>query len=166
MNTRVYLVLVVLAALWCLGIVVAPALHAEYPEISSGVYRCYAPICHQIEGRSFHLFGAKLAVCSRCSSIYLSFFISLLLLPLVRDLSALRVPRRSWVLLAVLPMVIDVGLTLTGLYASSPLMRALTGGLFGLILPLYIVPPLLEGISQLRNQYIARGGFFYARKAQ
>ena len=34
-------------------------------------YLAFSPFCHQISERSFHLFGVQLAVCARCTGIYL-----------------------------------------------------------------------------------------------
>jgi uncharacterized membrane protein len=165
-NKRVYTILVFFTALWCIGILLAPALHVSHPVVASIVYSAYSPICHQLDGRCFHLFEAKWGVCIRCSAIYFSFFLSLLLYPLFRRLSSPSYPGQWWIALAVAPMVIDVLLNFAGIHPSTPLTRTITGMLFGSILPLYIVPPLLEGVAQLRNQFSARGGFFYARKAQ
>ena len=165
-NKRVYTILLLLTALWCFGILLAPALHTSHPVAASIVYSAYSPVCHQIDGRCFHLFEAKWGVCSRCSAIYFSFFLSLLLYPLFRRLSSPSYPGRWWIALAVAPMVIDILLNFTGIYPNTPLTRTITGMMFGSMLPLYIVPPLLEGVAQLRSQFSARGGFFYARKAQ
>jgi uncharacterized membrane protein len=165
-NKRVYTILLLLTALWCFGVLLAPALHTTHPAAASFVYSAYSPVCHQVDGRCFHLFGAKWGVCMRCSAIYFSFFLSLLLYPLFHRLSSPLFPGRWWVALAVAPMIIDVLLNFMGIHPSTPLTRTITGVLFGSVLPLYIVPPLLEGVAQLRSQFSARGGFFYARKAQ
>ena len=165
-NKRVYTILLFLTALWCSGILLAPSIHASHPAAASIVYSAYSPICHQVDGRCFHLFEAKWGVCIRCSAIYFGFFLSLLLYPLFRRLSSPSYPGRWWIALAVAPMVIDILLNFTGIYPNTPLTRTITGMMFGSMLPLYIVPPLLEGVAQLRSQFSARGGFFYARKAQ
>ena len=165
-QKRTYLVVIALVTFWCAGIFLAPALRASDAVASSILYSFYKPICHQIDSHSFHMFGSKLAVCARCSSIYVSFLLALLVYPFVRDLSSLSTPRPRWILLAVLPMVVDVLLGLSGIHTSDALTRAITGGLFGAVLPLYLLPPLLEGIKQVRDQLLARGGFLYARKAQ
>jgi uncharacterized membrane protein len=165
-NKRTYLILLLLVALWCGGIVLAPSLSTTLPGVSSFLYSFYSPICHQIDARSFHLFGEKIGVCSRCSSIYFGFLLSLALYPFFRKLQAPAFPQRHWIALAVLPMLIDVFMNFTGIHESTLLTRAITGLLFGIILPFYLIPPLLEGIAQLRDQHIARGGFFYARKTQ
>ncbi len=165
-NRRTYLVLVMLVAAWCGGILLAPFLNAIHNDAGSFLYFFYAPICHQIDGRSFHLFGEKLGVCARCSSIYLSFFLSLLVYPVMNQLATPSLPRKHWIALAILPMVVDVCLTVAGIHSSTLLTRAVTGALFGSILPLYLLPPLLEGIAQLWDQHFVRGGSVYARKTQ
>jgi uncharacterized membrane protein len=166
LNKRTYLVLLSLVTLWCGGIVLAPVLKTVLPSISGFLYLLYAPICHQIDARSLHVVGEKLGVCARCSSIYFGFLVSLCIYPFVRELSRPSLPTRHWIALALVPMIADVILTYAGIHASSLMTRAFTGVLFGSIMPFYMVPPLLEGIAELRAQYLAQGGLFYARKTQ
>lgn len=165
MNKRVYLILLSLTGLWCLGVLLAPVLAVVSPGVSSALYSVYKPICHQIDDRCFHLDGAKLGVCIRCSAIYFSFFVSLLSYALFRRISSPSFPGRAWILLAIAPMAIDVFLSITGIHPSTLLTRSMTGMLLGLVLPYYIVPPLQEAVSELHSQLLARGGFFHARKA-
>jgi uncharacterized membrane protein len=166
LQKRTYLFLVSLVAIWCGGILLAPALKSNQPFVSSFLYSFYGPICHQIDSHSFHLLGAKFGVCARCSSIYFSFWLTLLVYPLIQDIVSPSIPKRHWILLAMVPMVVDVLLGFTGIHPITESTRAVTGALFGAILPLYIVPPFFEGIRQLRDQLLARGGSLYARKAQ
>jgi uncharacterized membrane protein len=53
-----------------------PALSANLgmPVLSGPVYLLFEPFCHQLDGRSFHLGGARLAVCARCTGFYLGLF--------------------------------------------------------------------------------------------
>lgn len=168
MNTskRIYLVFLFLVTLWCAGIMLAPLVKAFGHGASSILYSLYSPICHQIDQRSLHLAGEKLGVCARCSSIYGSFLIALLIYPLIQRLGSPLLPKRWWLSVAVVPMLIDVTLNITGIYPSTMETRAVTGIFFGAILPLYLVPPLLEGFSQLWHRLTLRGGLFYARKAE
>ena len=39
--------------------------------ISAAIYQVGSLVCHQRPERSFHLWGAQLAVCARCAGIYL-----------------------------------------------------------------------------------------------
>ena len=166
MAKSIYRVFVVLVAAWCAGILLAPLLVTAAPGVSSLLYLWYEPVCHQIDARSFHLFGAKLAVCARCSSLYFGFLFSVLMYPLVRQVVGDSVPHRAWVVLAVVPMIIDVVLNVTGIHFSTLFTRSVSGALFGLILPLYLIPVLTEAVTQLRDQLSSSGGPTYARKAQ
>ena len=167
-NKRVYTIFLSLVAVWCGLIVAAPLLVSYAPSsgVASQVYSLFSPICHQFDSRSFHLAGEKLGVCIRCSSIYFSFFASLALYPLFRRLEPVTVPRMQWLILAVTPMALDVMLNLTSIHRSTTLTSAISGIMFGGILPLFLFPPLVEAFSQIRNRLTLRGGIFYARKAQ
>jgi len=59
----------VFLSVWWGGILSAPALKAAGGD-PSFLYRIYSQVCHQDPSRSFHLFGYKLGVCSRCTGIY------------------------------------------------------------------------------------------------
>lgn len=145
---------------WCGAIVLAPALAAwgAAPAwISPVLYRFFDPVCHQIGARSFHVFGFPLAVCSRCSSIYLAFLAGTLLYPLLYDLRRPDMPSRALLLVALLPMVFDAGMSFLGLYEASFLTRTLTGALFGVILPLFIIPVAIEGAGQLSSTPLQKG---------
>lgn len=165
-SRRIYAVILLLVAAWCGGFVLAPLLSGSMPGVSSALYACYQPICHQIDSRSFHVDGGKLAVCARCSAIYVGFLLALIVYPLIRRLDEHAVPSRFWIVLAIGPMIADVMLNFFGLQSSTLLTRAISGGLFGVIIPMYILPVLIEAVSQLRGQLLSRGGLFYGRKAQ
>jgi uncharacterized membrane protein len=145
---------------WCAAIMLAPAFAAwdsAPPWLSSILYRFFDPICHQIDGRSFHLFGHPFAVCSRCSSIYIAFLAGTLLYPLFYDLNSTKMPSRILLLIALAPMVFDAGAGFLGLYEVSFLTRTITGALFGLILPFFIIPAAGEGVDQLFSTYLQKG---------
>ncbi|MBI3788832.1 MAG: DUF2085 domain-containing protein [Ignavibacteriales bacterium] len=167
-NKRVYSIFLFLVAAWC-GLIVAAPLLASYTQltgVASQVYSLFSPICHQFDSRSFHIAGEKLGVCIRCSSIYFSFFASLALYPLFRRLESFTVPRIQWLILALMPMALDVMSNLTSIHLSTTVTRTISGIMFGGILPVFLFPPLVEALSQIRNRLTLRGGIFYARKAQ
>jgi len=148
------------ALLWCGAIVLAPALTAwgATPSwVSSLLYRFFDPICHQIDGRSFHLFGFPLAVCSRCSSIYFAFLAGTLLYPLFYSIEQPGTPSRTLLFLVLAPMIFDAGAGFLGLYEASFLTRTLTGALVGIVLPLYIIPAAIEGANQLFSTQLEKG---------
>lgn len=78
---------------WWMGIF-APPLIKHWGGDPSGIYSVYSHVCHQREDRSFHIFGTKMGVCSRCTGIYtgMLFFVmtsSLLPIPLSGTTAAL-----------------------------------------------------------------------------
>src|SRR5678816_3926889 len=54
---------------WFALVVLAPDLP---PVLAAAVYGLGGVVCHQRPERSFHWHGAQLAVCARCTGIYLS----------------------------------------------------------------------------------------------
>ncbi len=77
-------------------------------------------------------------------------------------------PSRRWLLLALLPMLVDVFLGFTGIHASTDITRLVTGSLFGVVLPWYILPVLFESLESLSKHWIrtSKGEPSYARKTE
>lgn len=147
-----YGVITVGAGLWC-TLLFAPSILAvagvESPALNDGVYRFFRPICHQMDGRSWHLFGHMAAVCHRCSSIYIGFFAGTLLYPLFREISKPVMPGRLLFFAAAVPMVVNVAGAWLGVYEGSTFGRVVTGGWFGVLIPFLILPGSIEGVHQL-----------------
>lgn len=165
-SKRIQLVILLLAGLWSGGILVAPLLSADGSPFGSLLYSFYAPVCHQLDHRSFHLDGEKLAVCVRCSAIYFSFFVSTLAFVMLRRTLTHAVPTKPWILLAIAPIAVDAILSLLTGYESTTASRVATGALFGLMMPWYVVPLFTEGVSQLRTRFTIKEGLSYARETQ
>jgi len=68
MRDVIAAIVVFLSLGWVLAIVASPVLPAP---LAAAVYLIGSHICHQQADRSFHLFGAQLAVCARCTGIYI-----------------------------------------------------------------------------------------------
>ena len=148
-SRRTYAVILVGSAIWCGTIILAPFLAASSSPLSGFVYQFFHPICHQLPERSFYLWGEKLAVCSRCSSIYFGFLFVAVLYPFIRSVSNPIVPHRNWLLLTLLPMLIDVSLEFFNLHNSTFVTRTITGAVFGGIVPFYVLPAAIEALQQL-----------------
>jgi uncharacterized membrane protein len=150
---------VLLTGVWCLSIVLAPVLRTQGLSVSALLYSIFSGVCHQFPDRSFHLAGEPLAVCIRCSAIYFGAWISLVFMSFTVRIH--RYPP-AWLLAAAIsPMAADVILSLTGLHASDTLSRTLSGLLAGVVVPYYVMPPLVESVQQL----VARsGGLSHAGK--
>ncbi len=147
---RIYLLLLSGTLAWCAAIVAAPLLRSSGGVASvaaSVLYQFFQPVCHQIESRSLHLFGAQLAVCMRCSAIYGGFLAGTILYPAIRSLRAPAMPSRRWLIGASLPMLIDVAAGILGLHAITPLTRTITGFLAGAALPFFVIPAVIEAFG-------------------
>ncbi len=144
-----YAVILTGALLWCAAILFAPLLAASSSPLAEYVYRFFQPICHQRPERSFFLFGQKLAVCVRCSSMYFAFLVGGCLFPLTRKWGTRRTPSRAILILALLPIVFEVAAEWAGLYTSTVWTRAITGGMFGYVVSLILFPTAIEGVQQL-----------------
>jgi uncharacterized membrane protein len=69
-------VFIATAAVWAISIVAAPLVASRssgHPLADAGALAIYfvgRAICHQRPERSFHLWGAQLPVCARCTGLY------------------------------------------------------------------------------------------------
>ena len=119
------------AVAWFALAVLAPVLPAA---LAAAVYTVGSLICHQIPDRSFHWHGAQLAVCARCTGIYLGACAMALLAPLPPSLSARwGAPTRiAWLLgAAAVPMGVTLVAEWTGVWEPSCTVRAATGVVLG-----------------------------------
>ncbi len=145
-NTRLdkgiaYFFFLFIISFFCLLIVVAPYLMSIGQDFfASLIYIGFSHSCHQLPERSFFLFGYKLAVCQRCTAIYAGFLLMTLMYPLVRKVDGVKTPGKLLLVAALIPMGLDGGLQLIHVIQSNPFQRVVTGGIFGLVLPLYVIP--------------------------
>jgi hypothetical protein len=67
-------------------------------------------------------------------------------------------------------MVLDAVLNATGIHASTPMTRVITGALFGVSMPWFVVPIFIEACLQLnhrnKNHSPDSGAVRYDRKTQ
>src|SRR5262245_59186301 len=82
----VYVALLLVSLVWLGLIFAAPLLAAKGRVFSAmAIYRSLSGICHQLPARSFHLHGFPLAVCSRCTGVYVGFALGLMVYPFARS---------------------------------------------------------------------------------
>lgn len=147
------------AALWCLLLVAAPLLAAggqPFSVLGDALYRFFDPICHQLETRSLTVAGHPLAVCSRCSAIYVAFLAGTVLFPLVRPLRTSAGLSRGWIAAAVTPMVLDAVLGAIGVHEPGFATRLVTGGIFGFAAVFVVLPPGLQAVREIALQRKSR----------
>lgn len=99
----------------------------------------FAAVCHQLPGRSPHVDGVQLAVCHRCFGIYWGLPIAAVAYLAVKR--QVRFGKRGpWILgFALIPMLIDWGGDVLGVFSNTPGTRMATGLVFGLVAGLFLV---------------------------
>jgi uncharacterized membrane protein len=120
------------AVAWFALVVLAPVLP---PALAAAVYAAGGFVCHQLPDRSFHWHGAQLAVCARCTGIYLGACTSVLFAVLPPSTFSGWVASRTrvaWLLgAAAAPMIATVGAEWVGWWQPSAIVRAFTGVIVG-----------------------------------
>ena len=126
-------------------IVAAPLLKASGLHAAAGaVYGAFALACHQMDERSFHLLGFKLAVCARCFGLYAGALAGALAYPLVRPLARRDLPARGWLIAAAVPTSIDFALGFFRVWENTHASRFLTASLLWLAVAFYFVPGVVD----------------------
>ena len=137
MSIPLKIILFIAIAIWVTGIFVEfiiPHFH-NLSYAYTFIRGLYSTVCHQQFEKLIEINEHRSLVCSRCSGIYIgglfsSFF--LLFIP------TLKIKSGKIILLASLPMFIDVLLYSFGFYSYSKTIALITGLLFGLVGIVYI----------------------------
>lgn len=125
-----YWLLVVGAALFLGGALLAPWARSKGWVGAGYLYTFYAPACHQLPDRSFFCWGEPLAACHRCVGLYAGFVVGLLGMPFLPRLRDRLLDQPRLLLFFALPMLVDwllfsyniaASRFATGLVASFPL---------------------------------------------
>lgn len=100
-------------------------------------------ICHQIEERSLTISGETLSVCARDTGIYIGIFSTLSYLFFSKKKKSITIPSvriSFFLLLFILPLMLDGLGSYLHLFESNNLRRLVTGISFGLVLPYFLYP--------------------------
>jgi uncharacterized membrane protein len=138
--------------LWTGGVFLSPLLLTHGHETAGVLARVfYGPVCHQVVARSFSCWGAPLAVCQRCVSIYATFTLTVMVW------MARAYTGRGWrrfslsaAVVFLLPMLMDYVCDVLGIWHNSPISRAVSGAAAGTGLGLLLAPAWNEAVAQLR----------------
>jgi uncharacterized membrane protein len=138
--------LVVMGALLFVALLVAaPLAQANGLHLLSfTVYEAFSHLCHQTPERSFYIAGHPLAVCARCTGLYVGFMSAVVFYPLMTSLKRTYTPERKWLFIAAAPLAIDFGLGFVGLWENNHASRFLTGALLGAVSVFFIMPGLVQ----------------------
>jgi uncharacterized membrane protein len=137
---------------WLAAIVAAPYLRSRGSAWSAFLYSCFAPLCHQRPERSFRAFGQPLAVCARCTGIYLGAFLGLAVYPFRRGFSTLRLPPLAALAAVSAPLAVDAAGRVLGLWDTPAVIRLATGMFWGSILPYYFMTGVGELLTAGRSK--------------
>ena len=136
---------VIVASLIVALVLIAPIeLANNHSAIAITIYRAFSKVCHQQPGRSFFIAGYPLAVCARCTGLYVGFTFTLILYPLIVSLNRTFTPPRKWLILATMPLAIDFGLNFLGIWTNTHSSRLLTGLLLGSVAVFYVMPGMMD----------------------
>jgi uncharacterized membrane protein len=116
------------------------------------LYRFFQPVCDQLDGRSFHLFGYKMAVCSRCASIYYGATLGIGLYPFFRPLRNTQIPRLVYFLIPLAALVADFSVNYLGIGQNTFASRSITGGIFGISLAFFLVPVWISLLKEFKTR--------------
>ena len=145
-NPRlIYFLLLSTIIAWCLLILLAPLLAKFEHQFSSGlIYFFFSKICHQIPERSFFIYGKQLAVCSRCTGLYFGFLFGAIFYPFIFKLNQLRTPSLKYLLLASIPIGVDIFIRTFQIAENTFASRVITGLILGAMTVIFIIPGVLS----------------------
>lgn len=114
---------------------ILPTLASIPPWISEplqlAMMHIFDPFCHQITERSPHVDGIQLAVCHRCYGILIGLVVGPIVALICRGWSGRNA--RIFVVASLVPLALDWGLELLGIWHNSAGSRFLTGSMFGIV---------------------------------
>ncbi len=147
-----YFLLLIFIMIWCFLIIAAPFFAHLKLVIPSGIiYLFFSKICHQIPNRSFFIWDKQFSVCARCTGIYCGFGTGALLFPLITNIKKITPPKIYLLLLGILPLSLDLTLTLLKIWENTFFSRFCTGFLLGCIVAFFIIPGLYN-LSKIREE--------------
>ena len=139
-----YLIFLSAIIIWCLLILLAPLFAKFEHHISSGLlYLFFSKICHQIPERSFFVFGKQLAVCSRCTGLYLGFIFGAIIYPFIFRFHQIKKLSSKYLFLACVPIGIDIFIRTFHIAENTFASRLITGLILGATALLFVLSGIL-----------------------
>ena len=125
-------------SIWILGFLL-PAISSSNNLMAKFILsKIYSTVCHQESAKCISISGASMLVCARCAGIYAGaltagLFSLILIVPSIS---------RKVFKFSLIPLVIDVFFTLTGIYNYSQSLAFATGFIFGNVVYLFLLSEL------------------------
>jgi uncharacterized membrane protein len=125
----VALLLTIAACSWTAAMLLPPLTHGAFPLAARTIDLIGSFVCHQRDDRSFHLAGARLAVCGRCTGLYVAGALG----SLIAWAGSAHVPAntRMLILVAALPTALTLAIEWIGLANPGNAARALAAAPLG-----------------------------------
>ena len=152
--TKSYLLLLALALIYDLLFTLPPIL-LHYGFNADLVYRFFRPVCHQMDARSFHIFGYKLAVCSRCAWIYYGLTIGIASYPFFRSLNNVKIPNLTYIMIPLACLAVDFIVNFIGIARNTFLSRSISGGFVGVSTAFFLVPVWISLMKELNRKSLS-----------
>ncbi|MDH3492226.1 MAG: DUF2085 domain-containing protein [Acidobacteriota bacterium] len=144
-SRRLWFLLFLIVLVWSLLILMPAVLAANGSgAAATGLYSFFGYICHQLPDRSFHIFGHKLGVCSRCCGVYFGLVLGVLIYPFFRRINEIDPLPLYWLVLSMIPIGIDWSLTVFGIWENTFFTRFTTGLVLGTACSVFVIPALSE----------------------
>jgi uncharacterized membrane protein len=135
------LTITALAAVFVAGTVAVPWIEG-FRSATGGLLRLlYSPACHQMPDRCLDLGFGRMAVCARCTGLYIGGLLGMLIVLAVRGAPT---PRLRWLVAAAIPTVVDFALGLAGLPSLSNWPRLAVAIPPGLLLGLALADAIVD----------------------
>lgn len=143
---KTHIAYLLVASLIVASIFATPLLTYCCPDAAALSYKIHSYQCHQIPSRSPFLFNRQLPECWRCTAIFVSFLVGVILV------ARYNAKAKWWMLaLATIPIAFDGFTQLRGIRESTNLLRFATGSLFGLFVALWTLPFITKLIDWLKK---------------
>ena len=129
----------IITALLVVGIFLPPILLAKWKITEAAlIYIFYSKVCHQNPASSYFLWGSKMAVCSRCTGIYLALFLGGILNTVVNW----RAISLKVFICFQIPLIVDVVANALKIYPPILPIKTITGFLSGFGVTIFLLPRL------------------------
>jgi uncharacterized membrane protein len=137
-DSKIFLVrifILLLLASWMVGFLLPLIISIENPFINYVLKRFYSTVCHQEGFKCISIGQATMLVCARCAGIYFGAFITSIssLFIIVPFIS------KKLLMISILPLMMDVFLTTSGVYTYSQFLSFVTGIIFGMVIYLFTI---------------------------
>jgi len=122
-------------AIWITGFLLPLITTLDNPFANFFLKRLYSTVCHQENFKCISFGNDKMLVCARCAGIYFGAFITSIssLFFIVPFIS------KKILMISILPLMMDVFLTTSGVYTYSQALSFMTGIIFGIVIYLFTI---------------------------